>query len=448
LQIDLRALLVKTLPKADPAKKQQQDSINVLVEERSKLDAIIEQQRRETTSIKQERDKLRRRLTAVYEDQLSKLRTDVANNTILQKQSLTSYKDEITKIRQYQNDYWDKIDDSALVDKELKESTKTYRGFGQQLEKLEQQLGEATTAYELFQKAAQSLNTYRLDLSDTTGTGEKAYNTQLTNIQRTTSVLVEKIDTVRNSLTAYNQRVKSWENAFKAKQEKNASNDNITALPALTSVKGASLYIPAVSVIGSHRGGSDDSPNIYSIKLFTALGSTDKTDDVPSKCGTERLFIPDASTFGFSADAAFAFNYAGKKSPVLGVVIGASYLDKLMTPDSLHTFTTGVATARVSLEWYVIPNALMLYGGVNSLTFLTNRDQVIEHYTTTRPKDMYGFTNAGVRAILNLSKDNNISFLFDLGFVLKGDNVKSFVPNDDLTITTIRVTLAKNFALR
>lgn len=394
------------------------------------------------------RGALQRQLNIINDTYLSKLRVDVTEKNIGYKQKLDSHKAAISKIQAYQNKYWDSIPKPELESAEMRAGDKAHWQFYRKLTKLETQLSAADTAYKAFRAAKDSLNNYTMDVADTSKASIRKFDQHIQYLQRSEPILIVRLDTLQNSLTQYNQLVAKWQEAFKAAQDKKAGSDNnLTALPALTSIKGASLYIPAVSVIGSHRGGTDESPTITSIKLFTALGSPDK--NVRSERGTERLFIPDASTFGFSADAAFAFTHASRKAPIIGIVVGASYLDKLMTPDTLTSFTTGTVTARISLEYYLIADVLMVYGGFNSLSFLTERDRVTTHYTTTRPKDVYGFANAGVRAILKPGGDKSgVSFLFDLGFVFKGDNVKTFVPNDDFTITTIRATIAKNFALR
>ena len=437
----------------DTAYKATQKQINTLTEKRSNLEQAYYSKAKEEAGATQIRKAvqgaLQLQLNLIYDRQLRNLRSSSDENKRAYRQALDSRHTAVEKIRAYQNKYWDSIPDPTLESTVMREADKAHWQFYRKLVKLESQLAEANTAYAAFKASKDSLDAYTLNIADTSATSRVAYNKYVRSIQRTNTPVAIKLDTLQNTLTRYNQQVAKWQEAFKAAQDKKAaSSNNVTAPVALTSLKGASLYIPSVSVIGSHRGGDDDSPTISSIKLFTALGGPDK--DVRSKRGTERLFIPDASTFGFSADIAFSFTHPARKSPVMGIVLGASYLDKLMTPDSSMTFTTGIVTARVSLEYYLIPDVLMVYGGFNSLTFLTDRDLVTEHYTTARPKDVYGFTNAGVRAILKPggSDKSGISFLFDLGFVFKGDNVKSFVPNDDFTITTIRATVAKNFALR
>ncbi|GAA4351766.1 hypothetical protein GCM10023185_10720 [Hymenobacter saemangeumensis] len=438
--------------KDSPEQKALQARINELEAANKKLLEDYTRKQKEELASRLVQDevhsKLLARLHALYEEQLSKLRIDVSKNMVLQRQALDSHAENIKKLRQYQTEYWDKMPE--LVDIEaMYSSNKAYRAFDRELTTLEQKLKNANASYATFQKAGGNLAAYKLSPTDTTTAARKAYNHQLTTVQQATTDLTAKVDTVRAGLEAYNQKVDKWKGEFKAEQDKKIANENnLTALPALTSIKGSSLFIPAVSLIGSHRGGDINSPNMYSLKLFTALGGTDNANGVTSKRGTERLFISDASTFGFSADALISLKYAERKRPVMGVTLGIAYLDKLMTPDSLHSFTTGVTTARAGLEWYLIPDVLLLYGGVNSLTFLTNRNQITDYYTSTRPKDLYFFGNGGIRAILNVSKESRISFLFDLGFVFKDDNVRKFVPNDDFTITTIRATLAKNFMLR
>ncbi|MBJ6146384.1 hypothetical protein [Hymenobacter sp. BT559] len=422
------------------------------VAKRDALDKAIERKAVEESTSQRNRTEtkaaLQRQLNVINDAYLTRLRVDITKRDMNYEQALKSHTAAVNQIRAYENKYWDSIPQPELVSKDMREADKAHWQFYRKLTKLETQLTDATVAYDVFERARDSLTAYTMNVMDTSATSLRRYDQHIQYIQDSEPDLIVKLDTLQRNLTSYNLNVTKWKATFKAAQDKKtASDNNLTALPALTSIKGSSLYIPAVSVIGSHRGGTDASPTITSIKLFTALGST--ANDVRSKRGTERLFIADASTFGFSADAALAFTHAARKTPVLGVVLGASYLDKLMTPDTLTSFTTGVFTARISLEYYVIADVLMVYGGFNSLSFLTERDRVTNHFTTTRPKDVYGFANAGVRAILKPGGEKSgVSFLFDLGFVLKGDNVKTFVPNDDFTITTIRATVAKNFALR
>lgn len=396
------------------------------------------------------KDALQRQLNIINENYLNRVRLAITEENIEARRVLDSYQAEVEKIRKYQTTYWDSIPKPELASAEMRTADKAHLQFYRSLTKLEVQLADADKGYIAFKAAKDSLDKYVMNVADTSKASIRNFDRHIKYLQDTEPPLIAKLDTLHNSLTRYNQNVDKWKVDFKAAQDKKAgSANNLTALPAITGIKGTGLYIPAVSVIGSHRGGTDESPTITSIKLFTALGGPGDENDVPSKRGTERLFIPEASTFGFSANAAFAFSHASRKSPVMGIVVGAAYLDKRMTPDSMNTFTTGVASVRANLEWYLLPDVLMVYGGVNSLTFLTSRDQVTEHYTTNQPKDVYGFTTAGVRAILKPGGEaSGVSFLFDLGFIFKGDNVRKFVPNDDFTITTIRATLAKNFALR
>ena len=437
----------------DPEYKRMQDELNVLIKRREHLDAELKKMRDEEEEAKGTqlvvKGALQRQLNVLNETYLNRLRPIITEENIDARRVLDSYRAEIEKIRKYQNTYWDSIPKPELASAEMRAADKAHWQFSRTLTKLEAQLTDASTGYKAFKAAKDSLDNYIMNVADTSKASIRNFDRHIKYLQDTEPPLVVKLDTLHNSLARYNQNVEKWQAAFKAAQDKKATSaNNLTALPALTGIRGTGLYIPAVSVVGSHRGGTDESPTITSVKLFTALGGTDNTNDVPSQRGTERLFIPEASTFGFSANAAFAFSHASRKSPVMGVVIGAAYLDKLMKPDSLRTFTTSVASVRAQLEWYLIPDVLMAYGGVNSLTFLTSRDQVTEHYTTSRPKDVYGFTTAGVKAILKPGGDaSGVSFLFDLGFIFKSANVRKFVPNDDFTITTIRATVAKNFAL-
>ena len=440
----------------DPAElKRVQEIIEYYDRQKAQLIAQYEQQKAEETELRrnmtQVQESLRRRLRDIYEEQLGKLRSDVTKNSVLLKTTLDSYTTEIQKIKQFK----DNQTPSDSLDKEQTATWyKAYRGFDADVRDLELKLAAANGSYQEFTRVTNSFALYKLGAIDTSNAQKTEYNRQITLVQQVTTDLTQKLDTVRDQLAAYNKKLKTWSDEFKSQQLAKAkqlaaasTENNLTALPALTGIKGTGLFIPAVSVIGSHREGDFDSPRMYSIRLFTALGGTDNANDVPSKRGTERLFINDASSFGFSGNALWTMKYDKKPDPVMGVSFGAAYLDKLMTPDTLTRFTTGVATARLGLEYYLIPNVLLVYGGINSLSFLTNRNQVTTHFTETRPKDLYFYPDAGARAILNVSQKSGVSFLFELGFVVKNNDVRKFVPNDDFVITTLRATLAKNFTL-
>ncbi|MCC3156008.1 hypothetical protein LJ737_02105 [Hymenobacter sp. 15J16-1T3B] len=432
-----------------------QDVIEYYDRQKTQLVADYERQKAEEAELRRNMTKvqeaLKRQIRDIYEDQLSKLRADVTKNSLLLKESLDSHTTEIQKIKQFK----DSQTPADSLDKDLTATWyKAYRGFDADVRNLELRLADATASYRDFAKVTSAFASYKIGAIDTSSAQKKEYNQQITNVQRATTDLTLKLDSVRFQLTAYNQKLKDWAESFrsqqaaKAKLAAAASNEsNLTALPALTGIKGTGLFIPAVSLIGSRRNGTAESPHMYSLRLFTALGGTDNANDVPSKRGTERLFIADASSFGFSGNAVWAMKYGKRPDAVMGVSFGAAYLDKLMTPDTITHFTSGVATMRAGLECYLIPNVLLLYGGVNSLSFLTNRNQIASHFTDTRPKDVYFYPDAGARAILNVSQKSGVTFLFELGFVVKNNDVRKFVPNDDFVITTLRATLAKNFAL-
>ncbi|UOG74646.1 hypothetical protein MTX78_21325 [Hymenobacter tibetensis] len=428
----------------------QNEVVQRLIKEKNELVAFYTKRQEEEAafrrSLTQNSDALKRQLHDIYEEQLGNLRIKARENNSAYKLQLNAYRTSLQTIKKYKDEQKaaDDLDKEGAI-----EWYKAYREFDEDVRLLGDQLAEADTAYTIFQKSANALDIYKIGPIDTSRANRIEYNRISINLQTATTILSQKLDTVGNRLRAYNQKIEVWEKTFETQQAtKAAADDNIIAQPVLTSITGTGVVIPAVTLIGSHRGGDVNSPNMYSIRLFTALASTDNTKNIPSERGSERLFIPEASTFGFTANATFAMKYADRKEPVMGVTIGAAYLDKLMTPDTLTSFKTGVATLRGGLEWYLIPDVFMLYGAVNSLSFLTSRQQLTDHFTTTRPKDIYFFPDAGARAILKLSKEKGVTFLFDLGFVVKNEAVRKFAPNNDFVITTIRATLAKNFALR
>lgn len=434
-----------------------QDSIKTTKETLKQIAALEATIKRLGDDIKRQQDRfntdqsiLRRRLNKIYTDELKKLQTNFKKNSSLFKNNIDSLAAQVTQISTYNTQYW--LHRPAVEDVDLVfASDSAYQAFYKELLLLQKRLTVVQGSQAYFQTVGAQLAAFKASPDDVTdgGKGENTYNDLFRTAQTATDSVSNQLAYMRSELNSYNQKITAWSRKFADKSKDSATN--LTTIPALTSgVGGVRMVIPTIDAIASRRVDiNKESSAFLALRLFTAFGGQGDTKRTNQERGGERLFIREASNFGFSTDASFAFVPAGSKAKkMLAITIGAAYLDKFLTPDSLRSFTTGTVTSRLGFDFSPVPGVISIYANLNTISFLTNRSQVEKYYTTTRPKDMYGFTNLGVRAYFTLDKNKGGTGLeFDIGFIYKGGNVQTFVPNEDVTITTIKATFVKSFSL-
>jgi hypothetical protein len=427
------------------------------------LSNIIKQQTRSLRRADSTRVLAELALRREHLTQLDRLLVNYEANIRLYGDTLKPTDKKLQDIEQFFATYWKALPDApnvALVfASDSAENSLQYK----YLPRLNILNAELHQRYERFKALLPNLKKLRQDLQaeinflqtgvsrvDTLQTSKVRYNALTKHAQTVTDSLLISFRAQELASERYNKARQDWELAYKTRKN-NGKDDNISALPAITSVPGTRLLVPEISTIGSRRIDSGNQSYFLALKLFTALGSATAAPANRER-GTERLFIRDASSFGLSADATFSYvpsAQSARNGNAVALLVGGAYLDKLMTPDTTRNYNVGTASFRLGVEVAPVPQALTLYCHLNGLAFLTNRAAFQRDYVqpSAKLKDVYTFLTVGAKAMFILSNNKTTALELDLGFILKGDNVRAFVPNEDLTITTIRATLIKNFSL-
>lgn len=230
-----------------------------------------------------------------------------------------------------------------------------------------------------------------------------------------------------------------------------SEEEKLAALGGINKIFGDhGAVTPNVSILGQKKFVSKEQSSIYGeVKLI--IGAN---DDNKENTGVNKLFIPEASNFGFMTDFSFGFIGADKKPKFneefnhyeqrLGINLGIYYLGKKLQPDTLTNFNTTVFHVKLGIEYVLIPNVLSAYFNTNQLLVTTNIKTFEKYYPEA--KRIRSFSSFGVQSYLELNKKAGFFLLINLGFVGVNDDVNTWLNSADSVIPNVKLSLVKNFS--
>jgi hypothetical protein len=266
-------------------------------------------------------------------------------------------------------------------------------------------------------------------------------------------LLRKELDIVMKSLFKSMRDIAFIYKFYKVSDDK--PEENLKTLAGITQPIGESgKLVPNISVIGFKNVSSENSNASAQLKLFLGPGNNDKN----TISTVYKLFIPEASQFGFMADFSWGFIESSKsfsvnkdtKQPVkkLGINLGAYYLSKgMVRPKDSSTYSVGMIQFKSGLQYVVIGRVLSIYANVNPFFFSDGVEQFQLNFNYD--KKLKAFVDFGVNCYLDLAPAAKVSGLFldfDLGFIVSGESVKSLLPTSDPLIPRIKISLVKGFA--
>jgi len=228
--------------------------------------------------------------------------------------------------------------------------------------------------------------------------------------------------------------------------------NNLQAIAGITQPLGRQgQLVPNISILGYKSVSNENSSMSSQLKLFVGANSQDQN----TFNSNYKLFIPEMSTFGFTADFSLGFipstkSYVINKDlnqPIkkLGINLSSYYLGKSLNKLKDSTsFNVGVLQFKTGFQYILIGKVLSVYGNVNSFFIANGIDDFKENFNYD--KKLRGFIDFGLECYLDLitnSKDGGLSIDLDLGFISAGGDVKSLVPGSDPLIPRIKLSIVK-----
>jgi hypothetical protein len=255
------------------------------------------------------------------------------------------------------------------------------------------------------------------------------------------------IDTVNK----YIEKVNDIAKAYKKEADEEATEEQyLSALGGINNIFGdQGALIPNISLIAQKKFKSNINSSFYGeVKLFVGGSDDDKT-----KTGVNRLFIPEASTYGFITNFTFGFissyrapkydEQMGHYEHNLAINLGVYYLGKKLQPDTLTSFNTSLFHLKLGIQYILIPHVLSAYANTNQILLTTNLGTVEKYYSDV--KRVRSFTSFGIESYLDLNKKSDFHLLINLGFVNINDDVNSWLKTSDSVIPNIKLSLVKTF---
>ncbi len=177
-------------------------------------------------------------------------------------------------------------------------------------------------------------------------------------------------------------------------------------------------------------------------KVFTAV---ENTSEIESEVQFKSLFVPQASSFGFTNGLTAFFYEPDEKNesfvPVFNMQI--AYVGKNMKPDSLTSYTLGMFHITTGMELSFLQK-LSLYANWNTLYYADNISEFKSMYPQKDYRD--GFLDLGIKSLLELH-DNTVSnsIVLDLGFIMVNGDIASFTNTADKVIPNIKIAFRSTF---
>lgn len=256
------------------------------------------------------------------------------------------------------------------------------------------------------------------------------------------------VDTTNNDIKALNNIAEKIKNDITTEA---TQAETISALGGINAILGdQGVLAPNVSIVGQKKFSSDATSSFYGeVKLF--IGGN---DDDKKNTGVNRLFIPDASTYGFMTDFTFGFIGSNKNSKYdiltkqyeqkLAINVGVYYLGKRLRPDTLTDFTTSLFHVKLGFQYIIIPHVLSTYINTNQILVTTNIKKFEKYYSGA--KTMRSFTSFGLQSYLELNDKKDFHLFVDLGFVKINDDVNSWLNSSDSVLPNVKLSLVKTFS--
>jgi hypothetical protein len=266
------------------------------------------------------------------------------------------------------------------------------------------------------------------------------------------TVLNEKIDNVKTEINNIQNSIAKIYKAYK--DVEGPKEDNLKTIAGVTQPLNAQgRLVPNISLLGYRSVSDANSSKAAQLKLFVAPTSGEKNNFN----NAYRLFIPEASTYGFLADFSFGFipsDHSFKGNPntgqpikKLGINLGAYYLSKSLANTDSSSFNVGMLQLKAGLQYIVIGKVLSLYANINPFYITDGVGKFQDNYNNYENR-LHSFVDFGLNAYLSImpeSKDNDFFIDFDLGFIAVGGDVQSIAATKDSLIPRIKISLVKGF---
>lgn len=274
---------------------------------------------------------------------------------------------------------------------------------------------------------------------------EKLNKTFAAEVKNFNNNVLTTVNIISEKQKEYNTIENEIKNIYKKyKEDQKDESGDLKAIANFTQpIADEGKLVPQITVLGFKEENSPNKVVAYNLKLFVSASETKSTIN-----SEYRIFIPEASTYGFMADFSLGFApIAGTvKGKRLGINFGGYYLGKsiIRSKDST-SFNIGLLQFKTGIQYIVVKNALSIYLNFNPY-FVANGNQNFKSVYTDYSNKLNLFTDFGVDCYLNLAKSQKDFFLnFDLGFITKGGDVSSIIKNEDVLIPRIKIGLVKSF---
>lgn len=267
--------------------------------------------------------------------------------------------------------------------------------------------------------------------------------------------IADKSKTIETAQTIIDDNQKKIAKIYsKYKTENEDDQDHLKTIAGITQpLSNQGQLVPNISLLGFKSVSDENSSVAGLLKLFVAAN----TGNSPIN-SNYKLFIPEASTYGFMADFSLGFipsnkNFQLGKStnqPIkrLGINLGAYYLGKSMNrlKDS-STFNIGLLQFRTGMQYILIGNVLSIYANINPYFIGNGVSDFKENYSYK--KGLSSFIDFGLECYLDLIKEEEkkggLHLDLDLGFISAKGDVKKLSPSDDPLIPRIKLSIVKGF---
>ncbi|GEM_PF-6254663 len=241
---------------------------------------------------------------------------------------------------------------------------------------------------------------------------------------------------------------KKQEELRKNLKQPKSPNEQLAAVPGVTTLLGNAEVIPEISFLAgkdfSFISLTDKIHVSGEVKLFTS-SSASSTKDSSSLTDRQKVFIQSSSNYGIVSQ--FTLSCIKSKDQSfrhLGLNLNANFLGKNFKPDSTEQFNVSTLNFKAGAEW-AFWKGLSVYGNINSLFFLTNIEELNKYIGAPKNKGHW-FFDIGSKILLNLTDDKTLGIGLDINLVLINPDIKREIyPSKDPVIPNIKLGLRKSF---
>ncbi len=273
------------------------------------------------------------------------------------------------------------------------------------------------------------------------------YDEQSKKIEKIANEIQEYInDIVASKAKSINDFLDAFNKTIKAKIDKlngEVSDENLSTLPGFTSLLNNPEFTPVVELLaGSSFKHKNEKLHINGvIRLFA--GTTGKKNDSVLIEQRKKLFIPTTSNWGIVSNFTFGtIDDKKKEYKHLGLVLGLGFTGKTISRDTLQNFNSVFFNFKIGAEWAFFKN-LSVYGGFNTVSFLSNIDILNDYFGADRNKT-YTYFDIGARTYLDLGGKSGFSLLTDINCIFTTPKIREYVfPFNDPAILNIQFGVRK-----